>query len=189
MRTDFREVLKDKTQADHERVDRLMSLIDLTTRDGLGRFLQINHSCFEVMFAAVGAETSTGTTLHQIIGRIDADLLTLGLEKPVKSQEKLTKVDPLAVDYVVEGSRLGTKVLERLWSKAQDEKVQQANAYFTFGKVPGRWRDVCDQLSAIPAQSDRANFILRDTKRMFDLFHDTANEFSESQHRGMEFVQ
>ena len=79
-------------------------------------------------------------------------------------------LDPLAVDYVVAGSRLGLKVLKTRWASSSDPLVRAAGAYFTLQNAAPSWPKVCRALSTVPLDSTRAGAITRDTKRIFDLF-------------------
>ncbi len=51
-----------------------------------------------------------------------------------------------------------------------DPDVCRAGVYFSLTSVAGRWRNVCDQLSDISVESERAKVIIEDTKTLFDLF-------------------
>ena len=172
---DFRHLLKSETQADHELVDGLMSSIDLATRDGFLRFLIIHQGCFAAMRDLVPQDSETRRGLDELVARINSDLAILDVSDHAESQRDIPAPDTLAVDYVIEGSRLGSKVLKRRWLDASDPKVRQASAYFTLAPAPGRWRDICSQLSAISPKSDRALRIVNDTRALFALFFDAAS--------------
>ena len=81
-----------------------------------------------------------------------------------------SSLDPLAVDYVVAGSRLGLKVLKTRWASSSDPLVRAAGAYFTQPNAAPAWPKVCRALSTVSLDSARAGAITRDTKRIFDLF-------------------
>lgn len=91
-------------------------------------------------------------------------MATLGASDTLVLESDIKKLDGLAIDYVIERSRLGSNVLRCRWSTARNPKFRKANAYFALAPVPGRWRDVCDQLSNIPVQSERAGVVIQDTK-------------------------
>ncbi|WP_299967946.1 hypothetical protein [uncultured Roseobacter sp.] len=151
-----------------------MSSIDLATVDGFGRFLSIHQSCFRYIRDRVTVESDAWHGLDEMVRRIGADLAILGGAETICVGSIVRKPDRLAVDYVVEGSRLGSKVLRNRWLAASDPTVRRACAYFSFAPVPGRWRRICDQLSNVPVHSERAKAIIHDTKMLFALFHATA---------------
>ena len=176
MCADFRQVLKTETQANHERVDGLISSIDITSSEGLVRLLSIHHRCFQVMRGLVAADSQAWCSLSEMVHRIDADLASMGESLEMGVASEIQQSDSLAIEYVIEGSRLGSKVLRNRWLAASDPVVLRASAYFSLAPVPGRWRGVCDRLSNIPVESARAGAIVEDTKMLFALFHAAACE-------------
>lgn len=174
MATDFRHILRDQTQVDHTRVDAALSEFDVATKAGLTGFLDIHHACFSQMRTASGPDADLCAGLTDMIDRIDADLQRLGARPSLATEGLDGAVDPLAMAYLVEGSRLGSKVLGRRWAASADPDVLAADTYFSLEPVKGRWREVCDLLAAVPADSTRAATILRDTSMLFRLFLQTA---------------
>jgi heme oxygenase len=174
MKFDFRRVLKEATRPDHELTDGVMSEFDLRTRAGLSEFLAVHHLCFKSMVRSADAQGETCRAMAQMLGLIENDLSTLGADLPTPPHPDARKLDPLALDYVFEGSRMGTKVLRRDWSAAQDPAVRRASAYFTSHAPASRWQDVCQQLSEIDPNSARADRIVADTRTLFALFRKAA---------------
>ncbi|WP_375281241.1 hypothetical protein [Pseudooctadecabacter sp.] len=174
MALDFRHILKDKTQLDHTRVDTALSGFDVATQAGLTGFLDIHHACFSQMRIASDNDAELQAGLTDMIDRIDADLRRLGARPSCATIGLDAAVDPLAMAYLVEGSRLGSKVLGRRWASSDDPNVLAADAYFSLEPVKGRWREVCDLLAAVPPDSTRAATISRDTATLFRLFLQTA---------------
>ncbi|WP_107843967.1 biliverdin-producing heme oxygenase [Litoreibacter ponti] len=186
--TNFRQVLKAETWADHERVDGLISTLDLSTFEDFVRFLTIHQGCFDSIRGLMPKGSAAWRALDDMVRGIETDLNTLGASAPVPALPNLRTPDALAVDYVIEGSRLGSKVLRRRWMAASDPRVRKADAYFSLPPVPGRWRDVCDQLSAISVPSERAGRIVHDTRMLFSLFYTAASETAAHQHRSVELA-
>lgn len=170
MAPDFRHILKDRTQLDHSRVDHALSEFDVATRDGLRLFLEVHHACFSQMRHVSDQDSDTAASLTDMIDRIDADLKVLGGRPTDLSPVISGPIDGLACAYLIEGSRLGSKILARRWASSGDAVVNTANAYFTLEPVKGRWRAVCDALADVPSDSPRAETIVRDTSALFGLF-------------------
>lgn len=84
-------------------------------------------------------------------------------------------IDPLAIDYIAAGSRLGTKVLYKRWAASTDQTVHAANNYFGLENDAGFWHATCEALSDIPVKSARAQTIVRDTRTLFALFASVYN--------------
>ena len=181
MPNDFRWLLKDQTSSEHDRLDTLLSALDVSSFDGLAGFLAIHRHCFNAMLPAAVPGDDAFAALVEMIRCIDSDLGALGVECTAGLVPPLGPVHGLALDYVLEGSRLGTKVLRRRWEASDDPRVRAANAYFMITPVPGRWRDVCAALSAVAPDSPEAAQITRDTEKLFALFAQIANDWMSAQ--------
>ncbi len=158
----------------HDRVDSLISEIGVTSRRGFAQFLTLHKSCFITMRAATPPASEAALSLSDMLMRIDADLAILDHPLPAPPQTTLGPIDPLAIAYMIEGSRMGSKVLHRRWSATADPLVAQAQSYFSTPADAGRWRTVCDQLAAVPLDSPRADTIIQDTTTLFELFYHSA---------------
>ena len=188
MRADFRQVLREETQADHARVDRLLSFFDIARPDGLEGFLLVHKYCFREMQGLAAPDSHAAASLQKMIEGIERDLETLGVRSSLTSSTRAANADLLAIDYMIEGSRLGSKVLKRKWSGSSDPVVQRADSYFSIDPVPGRWREVCAALSDIPADSRRARQIIADTRQLFGMFFDVASGIKNSSGQQQEKV-
>ena len=126
---------------------------------------------FGAMVPLCKTGSATREILTDICARIDDDLATLGAAPVAGAADvELAAVDPLAIDYMLEGSRLGSKVLRMQWARTSSAAVRRAARYFDTPAPVERWRAVCGALSAIPTDSLRAARIVRDTRRLFALF-------------------
>lgn len=170
MLKDFRHVLRHETQEDHSRIDAALSASDVSCQEGLGEFLRIHLTCFEVMQRAATQDSRAERSLQTMCSAIKRDLSVLMQIRRPPQTEALGPTDPLALDYLIEGSRLGTIVLRRRWDCTDDPVVRAADSYFSIQPEAGRWREVCKDLSAIPSDSPRAAAMIRDTKDLFGLF-------------------
>ncbi|NNE52986.1 MAG: DUF3158 family protein [Sulfitobacter sp.] len=140
-----------------------MSKLDLQKPGDLGRFFAVHHTCFRAL-----AAHHAYSGLAQMIGALERDLHHLGA--PVLPDARLQPVDPLAVAYIIEGSRMGSKVLRSRWKRSTDPTVQGASAYFSLKPDGQRWRDLCAALSVFDTRSSRAALIVSDTVVIFELF-------------------
>lgn len=189
MSISFRDVLKQQTGPHHARVDDALSGLDIAQPDGLARFLGIHLSCFKAMTAVAADGSETRANLAEMETRIQTDLDRLGKTKCAGLTPGLSDTDPLALDYMVEGSRLGSQILKRRWAASQDTSVQAANAYFSLEPTAGRWRRVCDDLAAIPAASQRASKITADTCNLFDIFYRASIGHGGVKPKNLEYTQ
>ena len=170
LKTDLRHVLRQETRQEHDALDRAISTLDITRIDGFCRFLHIHHTCFTAMQTRALAACQSRLALADMVDGLSRDLSAVGAQKAALHLALPPRLDPLAVDYMVAGSRLGTKVLHRIWAQATDPMVRQADGYFGLTGTPTLWPDTCHNLSRVPVDTPRAAAIVADTKTLFQLF-------------------
>ena len=171
-RSSYRHELRALTRADHARLDDQFSALDITRRVDYTRFIGVHLAVFEVLRPHLSPASLTRPQLLAGLACLQRDLATLG-QRRLKTQAGHGETDglaPLAVDYVVAGSRLGLKVLKTRWAGSADPLVRAAGAYFAQPFAASPWPKVCRALSKVPVESARAGAITRDTRRIFDLF-------------------
>ena len=172
MQRSYRHELKALTRADHARLDDLFSALDITRRVDYARFIGVHLAVFEVLRPHLSPASLTRPQLLAGLACLRRDLATLG-QRRLETRAGHGEADglaPLAVDYVVAGSRLGLKVLKARWTGSADPLVRAAGAYFTQPFAASPWPKVCRALSKVPVDSARAGAITRDTRRIFNLF-------------------
>ncbi|UWR23314.1 hypothetical protein [Sulfitobacter sp. S190] len=160
----FRWTLRRDTQADHDAVDQLISAWDLQSQHGLAQFFRLHLICFKAM-----ATTSGDPRLPVMIDALSADLAVLRDAQDLE-QMACPKAHPLAVDYILAGSRLGTQMLRKSWIAATDAQVRQAEQYFSIPPAPAEWQQTCAALDEIAPNSDEARVITHDSRALFGLF-------------------
>jgi len=170
MKTDFRHALRERTRTDHDLLDRMITTLDIAQLHDFRVFLQIHHCCFLVMQSlSLDQGLSTAPLSNMIDGlAMDLDIVSCNqseIDLPIPSA-----LDPLSIDYMVAGSRLGSKILYKRWSASTHPCVQRANTYFGQTSDPKLWSETCRALSAVPSTSERADIIVEDTKTQFQLF-------------------
>lgn len=171
--------LRDDLSHVHERLDSRLSLADLTTGQGLRRFLFAQSFGFRQVMARLDDQDppATAPLLSRIAEALDADLATLDAPdaRDVAGQGARPEADEpplsgLAIDYMVLGSGLGTTVLRRSWAEGTDDDVRAAGQYFTLPRPPQPWRDLVMHLGDLPASGDRADRITGDAEQIFEFF-------------------
>lgn len=179
MYDDVRTMLRIETRADHDRVDGLFSSVDLSRRGDYTLFLTVHLTCFRALTRTAQPGHRAALTLLEMVGALDCDLATLGGSADAIPTPLLIDLDPLAIDYIVAGSRMGTRVLRKRWEIATDTSVRRANAYFGLPDDPLLWRNTCTDLTALAADDPRATTIVQDARRIFAAF---AEAFAQSAH-------
>ena len=161
--TDFRWVLRQRTQDRHDRLDALVSRLDLTQAADLVSFFRMHLAAFDAM--ARHWETDGLTEMREAMA---ADLSQLsGVRAPDLA---LASFHPMAGRYILAGSRMGTVLLERRWSEAKDPRVRQAGRYFGLPRKAEDWQGVREALRVVPVGSLEAEEIVSDTRTLFDGF-------------------
>ena len=170
METDFRHSLRERSRSDHDRLDRMITSLDIARVSDFALFLRLHLSYFLVMQSRSSDQNISAATLSDMVDGLTADLGIVSRDHPAVDTPLPAALDPLAVDYMVAGSRLGSKILRKRWGASADPIVQNANNYFRKTGDPNLWPDVCRALSAVPMESERARAIVKDTKTLFQLF-------------------
>ncbi|WP_411890149.1 biliverdin-producing heme oxygenase [Yoonia sp. SDW83-1] len=170
METDFRHALREQTRTDHDFLDRMISTLDIARLRDFRVFLQIHHSCFLVMQARSLGQGLSTAALSNMIDGLAADLDAVTANPYAIDLPTPSALDPLSIDYMVAGSRLGSKILSKRWGASTDPCVQRANTYFGQAIDPKLWPETCRALSALPPSSARADAIVEDTRTQFQLF-------------------
>ncbi|MGR3757360.1 MAG: hypothetical protein ACU0AT_09070 [Tranquillimonas sp.] len=167
----LRDRLRNGTVSQHARVDRLFSRFDLGTGAGLVLFYRATLAATGAVACASGPHRAEAERLRdETIEALAGDLADLGGDPaPAPRAEAL---DATAVYYVLLGSRLGKRLLERRWRMGA--AAAGPARYFALPDRKGDWRDLCRELSGRPARGAPADTILRDADRLFTIFADAA---------------
>ena len=162
----------------HDRLDGAVARMDVREVAGLRGFLAMNAAAFGALACGGAKGVHVGTaTIAGLAEAATRDLVSLGA---APGRVAPVMADPLAVDYVVLGSRMGTRVLRRRWQGARNSSVLQADRYFSQPDMAPEWRALCDDLSARPGDDARARVVLADARALFTLFLDAQASTEET---------
>lgn len=165
--TTLRRRLRDETSAAHTALDQHVSQLDLQTLSGLKRYVCMYATALEGLLAVVDA-SPTRDAIADLHARSKRDLNHLG--GATCSQSIGFTPDPLAVDYVVLGSRLGSAVLKKRWNGASDRAVLAVNALFSAPSYLPLWNAFCDQLAHSATSPAAANRVIQHANALFAFF-------------------
>jgi heme oxygenase len=178
--TTLRGRLRAATAQAHARLDGLFGGLDLRSRDGYRRFLEVNAAALLPLESAL---VDAGVTRlfpdwparsrrHAILD----DLADLDGEfVPMPMPEPLDRAGVLGTMYVLEGSRLGAAYLLRIVESSADPQVAGATAYLRHGAGQHLWRSFLDLLEAHAARLDDDAAAVTAARRTFALFEDAAS--------------
>ena len=170
IQTNLRDALRVQTRTDHDQLDRMVTTLDIAKLADFILFLQLHHRCFTAIKSQAEEHGRSRKTLSYMIDGLAADLSSLSSDRAAIDLPLLPQLDPLSIDYMVAGSRLGSKILRKRWSASTDQRVQRADSYFGQAVDPNLWPETCRALSEVPMGSARADKIVDDTKTQFQLF-------------------
>ncbi|MEJ6395956.1 hypothetical protein V8J82_22045 [Gymnodinialimonas sp. 2305UL16-5] len=156
----------------HEELDKEVSTFDLTTPDGLLCFLQMQATVLKTLALHPISQMSIDM-VNDLLERVGSDLLQL----ECSDRERLLDLDtlnPISIDYVVAGSRLGTLVLKKRWLSAKSLTVRRATAYFSTPGYIETWAAFCVTAEDMAATGPLADQIVRDTDRVFQFYRECA---------------
>lgn len=170
--TSLRARLRVDTRLAHERLDEEVSKFDLTTPRGLLYFLKMQSAALQTL-SALKVSAQMGTMIQDLRERAALDIRELGSSTQT-SPTAIEPVHPLAIEYAVAGSRLGSQVLKKGWQAATDPQVRRANAYFAAPSYIETWASFCDTTEAMQSTGPLADQIVRDADRIFHMYHECA---------------
>lgn len=170
--TSLRTRLKNDTRAFHEELDDMVSRFDLTTPRGLSSFLHMQSMALRTIEPHAERAASC-SALRDLLRRADSDLCLLET-RDRQPARVIGPLHPLAIDYVIAGSRLGTQVLRQKWKAATDPRVLQADAYFSAPRHVELWKSFCLSTEAMSPLGGVADQIVGDACLLFRLYADFA---------------
>lgn len=158
---DLRTRLRRETAEAHERLDLSVTAFGMDSaegREGLCAALSAGYR------AVLGLRYAPASKARDIALR---PILAQG-QVPPASDATGAEIDERAASYVFVGAHLGMRVLALAW-----ERETGAVPPPPLGMPPlGReWREVREDLSAMPAEGPAADRIVADANRLFDAFH------------------
>lgn len=165
--------LRSDTRVSHNDLDRKVSQFDLTTPFGFVSFLHMQSAALRSI--APRAERSDAKEgISDLLSRAESDLRAIGASHDVGTMD-IGPLHPLAIDYVIAGSRLGTQVLRKRWRATKDPNVRHADAYFSAPNYIEIWKSFCGASDRLSAVGEIADQIVGDADLIFKLYHTCAH--------------
>lgn len=165
----LRQRLRHETTMAHEALDTRLSKLELTKVGGLSVFLEAQSMALGAL-EKMSEQARTSETIRILHRAADADLNSLGVNPTQNPPSLAARPEPLAIDYIVAGSRLGTAVLRKRWAEATDPTVKNASSYFTAPVFIETWREFCQTADSLPGDCASSDRIVADANALFDFF-------------------
>ncbi len=159
---DWLQRLRDATKSAHQRIERSVRFLDEgASADGYRAHLALLYGFIapleRELLARFGGVDPLELPARQKRALLEADLRALGVEEPLDLPicARLPRIDSLqralGCLYVLEGSTLGGRYLERKLRQLQPDAIARAHAYFScYGPATGeRWKAFCAALETL----------------------------------------
>ncbi|AHD08354.1 heme oxygenase-like domain-containing protein [Phaeobacter gallaeciensis] len=169
----FRSELRRATRPEHDTAELAFAPFHQRPLPHLAWFLACQHTALHALADTCRLERGRATALlADLTAALRADCADNGDRPAAISADTLPQLHPLAVDYLVLGSRMGNEVLRRRLSEAAGQMALPA--YFAPRDHLATWRATCTDLEQLPPKSALAQRIVADTRKGFDLFETAA---------------
>jgi len=157
----MRDRLRAATAEAHAALDRHMQAYDLTSRAGYRRFLAASAAALLPLEQALersGVRELVADWEQRARSRaLLADLAHFGdSARPLTLDGVFDRERMLGTLYVLEGSRLGARLLVKLAMRSADPEVRAATAYLRHGEGRGLWPSFLSLLERESALADEA---------------------------------
>jgi heme oxygenase (biliverdin-IX-beta and delta-forming) len=175
-----RSALRAGTAAEHDRVDRLFSRLDLRCEEDYRRFLLAQAAAFlpieERLDDAGSIEFVPDWMARRRAHLLRADLAALGADEPVRipSPPLESPAARLGAIYVLEGSRLGGAVLKRGLAETSPR------SFLAAPQNQGSWRKLLESLDMFLYRSDLLEAATAAAKEVFQNFEAGGQLYLES---------
>ncbi len=157
--------LRGDTRHCHAALDDQVTRLDQQGAEGYARFLLLQWRLFAAL-EPVSQSAACAPVIRDLTQRAGADLEQLGRLGPVPRLP--LDPHPLAVDYVVSGSRLGAKVLRKRWLDRGLPETAYAGSYLSAPPYMEYWRGYVARAEALPAGGAAADRIVTDATGLFE---------------------
>lgn len=183
---ELRTALRERTQAAHQRLDGLFSGLDLREARHYGLFLAAQAAALEPVERALDAARAETVIpdWHErkrtaaIRGDLDA-LALAPAEEAGRADWIGDRASILGAAYVLEGSRLGGKMLLKVAASSADPAVVQATGFLAHGEGRRFWPSFDALLGATELSEAEVDRLVESAVRTFELFELCARETLE----------
>jgi heme oxygenase (biliverdin-IX-beta and delta-forming) len=171
----LRERLKQATSPAHRRLDAQLSGFDLTSVDGYRRFLEASAAALLPIEEAL-ERAGVGAIFDDWPSRsrravIAADIRSLGgTVRSLPDIGALNRYQVIGTMYVLEGSRLGAKVLLKAVAASADSTIMGATRYLRHGVGLHLWRSFIDMREREAAAAEDEAEMFAGARRAFATF-------------------
>ncbi|MDC0737838.1 hypothetical protein N6L24_06085 [Cognatishimia sp. SS12] len=172
--------MRQDTQDSHKILDAQITQLCQEGAAGYRRFIVTQWQLFSALSQVSGAKTQPVSM--ELAARALADLRVMKInadERPLPFAPH-----PLAVDYLVAGSRLGNQILRRMWRDAGVTSQSTADAYLSAPDYLEHWRGFLAAAETMPPEPEVVLNIVENAIQLFNFCADLLN--AQSTEEGLE---
>ena len=172
----IRQRLRSETADEHAALDRDLGRLDLASRANYAAFLSVSA---EALFPLEDGLVAAGVdrllpdwTARSRVPALAQDLTSLGLPPPERSHPALPLSEPeiWGALYVLEGSRLGARVLVERARSSPDDRIRAATRYLAHGEGQRLWQSFLVQLEGSISVRESPDIIIMGAKAAFEVY-------------------
>ena len=148
MPDDLRRVLREQTTQAHDDTESAFAAIDMTTPEGLEATLRAHVTALSLLLPHVASHPVFAEEIGRLRDLAISSLAATGAAPTTSSSRDVGTLEPLAVAYVVLGSRLGSRVISARLKAAQVPEGSAAHAYFRDEGSGPAWQKLREMLGS-----------------------------------------
>jgi heme oxygenase len=174
IRVGLHAALRDGTRAEHAALDAAAAGLDLAQRGDMAAFLSMMAAGVAPVEQAIarGRPPAPDWPRRRRMPALRADLATLrrGAPPPIAVAIPQGPCAALGALYVLEGARVGGRMLARRAAQSADPAVRDATRFLNDPRGPGLWRDFVAGLNALPPGAVDRDAAVGGARAAFDVF-------------------
>ncbi|WP_137681718.1 biliverdin-producing heme oxygenase [Aurantiacibacter suaedae] len=159
----------------HEDTESAFAAFDITTREGLEATLRAHAAALSSLLPSVSSHPIFTEEIGRLRDLAVCSLAATGAAPATSFIRDVGALKPLAVAYVVLGSRLGARLISARLNAAQVPHDSAAHAYFRDEGSGPAWQKLQEMLAALPREETA---IVADTRAAFEVFQQEAARFA-----------
>ena len=171
--TSLRSQLREKTRPAHLEVEDAFARFELDTAEGSWEMVRAHILMLQRFLPEVAAYPSYHAEIARLKALVPpqherlADLHLFAFPAVERT------LHPLAIAYVILGSRLGARMLSRDLSKSTNLIAPEVLAFLGDDRSRGVWQELCQELDGICADQIRTE-VIADAERVFEIYRESA---------------
>ncbi|MCA0911215.1 hypothetical protein [Qipengyuania gaetbuli] len=154
-------------------MEEAFDVFDMESTDGMHAILSSHIAAIGRLLPGLSSTPVYKNEIERLRALAMASRQALDLPQATEAVRPHRQLHPLAIAYVVLGSRLGARVLSRRLDRQEKQWDPAVRGYFTDESSGPAWALLCSELEAL-TPDDEIEVIANDAQRVFALFGEEA---------------